>query len=112
MEQYIEKLVDNIKVDYIAYSRRGRRPDDDAVRVGIREKMITEFCNSVKIQYGSKYAKIIVNRSVWGFVVLGDDDRKFNKGDILKAAGRAGPARNFARGNVIAGGYRSTWTGA
>jgi hypothetical protein len=54
---------------------------------------------------GRKYAKIVSTEdgkhcSVWGFVQIANDN-KFKAGDILKPAGWAGPARNFARGNVI-----------
>ena len=48
---------------------------------------------------------------VWGFVVNTDDDKKFRKGDILKAAGWNAPARNKARGNVVDGDYNIQWTG-
>jgi hypothetical protein len=47
-----------------------------------------------------------------GFVVNTDNDKKFKKGDILKAAGYAAPARNFPRGNILEGGYTVRWTGA
>ena len=36
---------------------------------------------------------------------------KFKKGDLLKAAGWAAPARNAARGNILKGGYVINWTG-
>ena len=45
------------------------------------------------------------------FVVATDKDAKFKKGDILKAAGWAAPARNFARGNILEGSYAINWTG-
>ena len=48
---------------------------------------------------------------VWGFVVAVDTDKKFKKGDLLKAAGFNAPARNAARGNVLEGGFRICWTG-
>ena len=49
--------------------------------------------------------------SVWGFIVNTDNDKKFRKGDILKAAGYNAPARNAARGNILDGGYCIQWTG-
>lgn len=52
----------------------------------------------------SKYARIVAQHgtghdSVWGFVVL-KDDGKFRRGDVLKADGWKGPAKNFVRGRV------------
>ena len=41
--------------------------------------------------------------SVWAFIVK-EDDGKFKKGDILKAAGGNAPAKNSPRGNVLDGG--------
>jgi hypothetical protein len=67
---------------------------------------------SISYNVGSKYIKVVTNNSVWGFVVNTDNDKKFKKGDILKAAGYAAPARNFPRGNILEGGYTVRWTGA
>jgi hypothetical protein len=75
--------------------------------------MIAEFNEGITYKTGSKYIKITRERNgVWGFVVNTDNDKKFKKGDILKAAGYAAPARNFARGNILEDGYISRWTGA
>ena len=48
---------------------------------------------------------------VWAFVVNTDDDKKFKRGDVLKAAGFNAPARNAPRGNVLDGGFNIRWTG-
>ena len=82
----------------------------------IRTKMNEEYAEKFTVTYGSKYIKIITgkhggNRSVWGFIVNTDKDKKFKKGDLLKAAGWAAPARNAARGNILKGGYVINWTG-
>ncbi len=57
------------------------------------------------LKEGSKYIKIISNsgsgKSVWGFINKGN--KKFQYGDILKAAGWASPATNSARGNILEG---------
>jgi hypothetical protein len=63
-------------------------------------KMIEEFNKSLSYTDGKKYIKIIRENSVWGFIVK-DSDNKFKRGDILKAAGWATPAKNKARGNII-----------
>ena len=73
--------------------------------------MIAEFNEKITYKVGTKYIKISAGGSVWGFVVNTDNDKKFRKGDILKAAGYNAPARNAARGNILDGGYTINWTG-
>ena len=81
-------------------------------RTDVRERMTEEFQKSVRFEQGSKYIKVIAGTSVHSFICL-KDNGKFKKGDILKAAGWSSPARNFARGNVIAKQFGQTrWTGA
>ena len=76
------------------------------------EKDSDEFNEKITYKVGTKYIKVFSEGgSVWGFVVNTDNDKKFRKGDILKAAGYAAPARNKARGNILDGGYTINWTG-
>ena len=77
-----------------------------------------DFRNSFIVKVGQKYIKIGRKSDyngkmgqVWGFVVNTDDDAKFKRGDILKAAGFSKPARNAPRGNVLDGGFNIQWTG-
>ena len=78
----------------------------------ITKKMNAEYAENFTITYGKKYIKITEKGGgVKGFVVNTDNDKKFKKGDILKAAGYAAPARNAARGNIVDGGYTIRWTG-
>ena len=74
-------------------------------------KMNADYADTYDIRYGKKYIKIVCNNSVAAFVVGVDNDKKFKKGDILKAAGWNAPARNAARGNILDGGYAIDWTG-
>ena len=102
-------LIEDIKADYFNYtSRNGTRELTE-----VNKKMISEFNASLGYVVGSKYIKITKdnNGSVWGFIVKGDNDKKFKKGDILKAASWATPARNHRRGNIVEGGYSIHWTG-
>lgn len=102
------EVVNAIKADYYrSTSRNGTRELND-----VNKRMIDEFNAEIGYDVGRKYVKITRNNggSVWGFVML-EDDSKFKAGDILKAAGWATPARNFARGNVF-GEYNVRWTGA
>ena len=77
----------------------------------ITAKMNEEYVNSFEVKHGSKYIKILSNRSAKAFIVGTDKDKKFKKGDILMAASYAAPARNGARGNVLDGDYPINWTG-
>ena len=81
-------------------------PDTDT-----KKKMNAAYADNFDIRYGKKYIKIVCNNSVAAFVVGVDNDKKFKKGDILKAAGWNAPARNAARGNILDGGYAIDWTG-
>ena len=78
----------------------------------VRASMVAEFIADLTITYGKKYIKITDQRGgVKAFVVNVDNDKKFKKGDILKPAGWAAPARNAARGNILEGNYAINWTG-
>jgi len=76
----------------------------------IRAKMNEEYVNSFEVKYGRKYIKILSNHGAIAFIVGTDEDKKFKKGDILKAASYAAPARNGAWGNVLDGNYSINWT--
>jgi hypothetical protein len=107
MEKQIQELIDAIKADYSNWKNLG--PDGK-----INQKMIDRFNDGLGFKVGKKYIKITEKGggSVWGFVVNVDNDPKFKKGDILKAAGWATPARNQARGNIIEGNFDWVqWTG-
>ena len=59
----------------------------------------------VKITKGSKFYKIVVGTSVWGFIAripMIHKGVKVNKGDLMKSAGRNAAAKH-SRGNVIEG---------
>ena len=75
------------------------------------ENMQEEFAEGWVVKEGQKYIKIVNRNSAWGFIVNTEDDKKFQKGDVLKCAGYNAPARNKARGNVLNGGFSIQWTG-
>ena len=75
--------------------------------------MCDEYAEKLSISYGKIYIKVFVEgNGVKAFFVGTENDKKFKKGDILKPAGWAAPARNAARGNILDGGYAINWTGA
>jgi|TARA_Y100000296_G_scaffold66973_1_gene79360 hypothetical protein len=110
----LDTLVELAKEDYRKWSEMSSKFDGAShSRSKIKEDMIADYNREISYSAGSKYVKVITGSSVWGFVVRVHNDKKFRFGDILKAAGWAAPARNFARGNVVDRDFRSIhWTGA
>jgi len=104
----VEKLLENIKKDYYEWTVACAKGDLSE----INKRMIAEFNEELGYKEGNKYIKITTKNggSVWGFVVNTETDKKFQKGDILKPAGWAAPARNGARGNIFED-YTIRWTG-
>jgi len=107
----MQKALENLKNDIIAdYEGWQTTP-----RTEVQARMLDEFINGLQFEEGRKYIKVIKNgsnqRTVWGFIVNVDNDKKFRKGDLLMAASWSAPARNKARGNILDGGYTVRWTG-
>ena len=110
MRNEIEKVLEAMRNDY----KRWSGPE----RSQIKDEMTEDFCNGLRVEENRRYWKITstngsgTQRSVSGFIVKAGD-KKFREGDMLKAAGWAAPARNFARGNVLDGtGFGNAhWTG-
>ena len=106
------ELLTNIKKDYFEWTTGCAAAKGRCILSDINKEMIANFNENLTYKMGSKYIKVFtVGGSVWGFVVNTDKDKKFAKGDILKPAGYAAPARNAARGNILDGGYPINWTG-
>ena len=113
MNNEMTALIENIKEDYLNWTTLCANSGGRGGLSDINEKMIAEFNEKITFKVNTKYIKVFTEGgSVWGFVVNTDNDKKFKKGDILKPAGWAAPARNFARGNILEGGYTIRWTGA
>ena len=91
--------------DYQAW--RALADTDSEIRINMNE----EYVDGLAFKRGSKYIKVVSGDSVSSFIVATENDKKFKKGDILKPAGWAAPARNVARGNVLDGNYPINWTG-
>ena len=91
--------------DYESFSTRGGNKEMSEVG----ERMFESFKDGLGYLPGNKYLKIITEKSVWGFVNLGN--KKFKEGDILKASGWSAPALNKPRGNIFNDNYEISWTG-
>ena len=118
MRNEIEKVLESMREDYKRWSWWSSSYKSNAHSdKKIMNDMIENYCNGLEVTEGSRYWKIISNDrgggcSVKGFIAKAGD-KKFREGDMLKAAGWAAPARNFARGNVLdgAGVDNVRWTG-
>ena len=115
MREAIEKVLEAMREDYKRWSDRCARHESSAHYSNIKNEMEEDYCNGLEVSEGSRYWKITSGRrnqrSVSGFIVKAGD-KKFREGDMLKAAGWAAPARNFARGNVLDGDlHGARWTG-
>ena len=118
MRNEIEKVLETMREDYRRWSDRCAKHDSYAHYSDVKNKMEENYCNGLEVTEGSRYWKITstngsgTSRSVSGFICKAGD-KKFREGDMLKAAGWAAPARNFARGNVLdgAGVDNVRWTG-
>jgi len=117
MREEIENVLEAMREDYKRWSERCASHDVSA-HSRIRDEMEENYCNGLEVTEGSRYWKITGSNgggsqvSVKGFIVKAGD-KKFREGDMLKAAGWAAPARNFARGNVLDGSGVDNvrWTG-
>ena len=111
----LDKYLDHIRADYMSWQKRDRFADPTTL--AIRKQMAEDFCANISFEVGRNYIKVCTGRkgegrSVHSFVCLRDTG-KFKKGDILKAAGWSAPAKNFSRGNVMAGNFGTiSWAGA
>jgi hypothetical protein len=60
-----------------------------------------EYKTAAKFDVGRKYIKLCHDNAVTGFIVAVKNDKKFEYGDLLKAASWSTPSRNFSRGNAF-----------
>ena len=96
----LDKLSAKINADYCKWMGNTDIDYDSA------KESIRKFNSELQFTVGKKYIKFMSGTSCWGFVVL-EDDKKFQRGDILKPSTYKAPARNFARGNILNG----DWSG-
>ena len=106
MEKEINRLIGNIKAEYIKFATSNGTKELS----GYFKETVANFDKNIGIKKGKKYTKIVRDGSVWGFIVK-EDMPRFKKGDILTAATWSAPATNQARGNIYQTNYKIDWTG-
>ena len=106
MKSELIKLKKAIIADYVLWNSH-RDYDED-----FKADRIAESTEELIVEEARKYIKVFTNGggTIWGFIMKEDDD-KFKKGDLLKAASWSAPARNKARGNILTDDYEIRWTG-
>ena len=94
MQQQLDALLGKIKQDYVNWcTAGGSKPLS-----GYFQDSINEWDSKVQVKTVQKFIKCDIK------------DKKFKKGDLLKAAGFNAPARNAARGNIFDDDYHVNWT--
>ena len=109
MKEGMEMMLEHMRRDYVGWSRLGMRDISEEILSDSEKR----YCDGLHYTVGQKYIKVISESgSVSGFIVNTENDKKFALGDILKPAGWRGPAKNFARGNILERNFsRLRWTG-
>ena len=105
----INNLLKGIADSYANWNKAADSPNSDRVR-----NRVDEFRNSLKINSGRKFDKVIEKNRVWGFVAKTDGVLKgvaYNVGDVFKAAGWSAPAK-WQRGSIFDSNQKwFQWTG-
>jgi hypothetical protein len=99
-------LIETIVEDYLRWTKRAHQAN--GWTHSTPQESADKFRAGIEIKEGSKYIKIMTEKSVWGFVNKTNKD--FKVGDILKAKSWRAPALNKARGNIFED-YSVAWTG-
>ena len=110
--EHIAAYTDAIIADFGRFQSQCKNSPSNRTPDARYAELMTNFRAGLQVRPGKKYIKIVSRNSAHSFIVV-EPTGKFKSGDILKAAGWAVPAKNFARGNVIERKYEQIqWTGA
>ena len=85
-EVAVDKLLENIHLDYVKWSNGNPIREDE-----------------ISLKPGRKFIKVIRDNSVWGFIAKKDGEHKglpMKVGDVFKPAGWASAAK-YTRGNIF-----------
>ena len=108
LQEGMENMMSGAKADYERFhTSNGRK---EIVPGSYGDTQLKEYDSKTRVDIGRKFIKVVQENSVFAFIVK-EDNGKFKKGDVLKAAGYRAPAKNSARGNVLSGNYYINWTG-
>ena len=106
--QDLEPMIEAIKADFKIFMDN-YIDESDENDISYRKWRIRSFNDSIRIDEGKAYLKVVKDGSVHSFVVRADNNQ-FKAGDILFPASWKAPAKNFARGNVFTDLSRVRWS--
>ena len=94
----VDNLLKGIGNSYANWNKGLDSPNTDKAK-----NRVNQFRDSLKINPGRKFDKVIEKNRVWGFVAKTDGVLKgvaYNVGDVFKAASWRAPAK-WARGSIF-----------
>jgi hypothetical protein len=95
MENEVRAYLQAIYTDY-----HNRNVGSNPLTLEIKAESDKEFLERLSVNEGKAYLKVVSQGGAHSFIVK-EDGPNFKKGDILKAASWASPAKNYARGNIF-----------
>ena len=105
----VDNLLDGIGDSYANWNKGLDSPNTDKAK-----NRVNQFRDSLKINPGRKFDKVITGSSVWGFIAKTDGVLKgipYFVGDVFKAASWRAPAKHV-RGTIFSSETNwFSWTG-
>jgi hypothetical protein len=102
----LNDYISHLQKNYIAWTSR-----DTLMSKLVRDQMIKDFVDNLKIKRDKMYTKVIVRGSTHSIIVM-ESQGKLKRGDIIRAAYKGKPDLSFVHGNVLEEKYEKvTWSG-
>jgi|AJXC01.1.fsa_nt_gi hypothetical protein len=101
-QRMIDLVINLMSEDYANFAQASNDREQYTHNAGkVWQDWYNQFKDKCVSSVGRNYIKISHDRSVAAFIVINENDTKFQVGDLLKPASWKSPTRNFQRGNVI-----------